>query len=219
MKLPEDTPPAPLKRGDTPPAPLKRGDTPLNPYSRGDFFTNDGDMSEQSSFVPDSSKIPGATPLLRGAGGVSKRRTIIPYNPNLKKLARSLRNKSTRSEIALWLQLKGKFEGKYDFHRQKPLDNYIADFFCHELKLVIEIDGITHQWEETKKKDYRKEYRLNELGLNVLRFTDDDVLNNLDRPVKIILQYIEGFEKGDLSMFDHGNTSLNPLSRGESIPI
>jgi hypothetical protein len=62
-----------------------------------------------------------ATPLLRGVGGVSEKRIIIPYNPNLKELARNLRNNSTKSEIILWRELKGKFEGKYDFHRQKPL--------------------------------------------------------------------------------------------------
>ena len=66
---------------------------------------------------------------MRGVGGVSSRRKIIWYNPELKELARQLRNNSTKSEIILWKQLKGKFDGKYDFHRQKPLDNYIADFF------------------------------------------------------------------------------------------
>ncbi|MCZ2249558.1 MAG: DUF559 domain-containing protein, partial [Bacteroidia bacterium] len=169
------------------------------------------------------------TPLLRGVGGVSKRREIIPYNPKLKELARQLRNNSTKSEIILWKELKGKFEGKYDFHRQKPLDNYIADFFCYELKLVIEIDGETHNWEETQQIDFEKESRLNELGLNVLRFPDSDIFKHLDATLETIRQYIIGFEKGDLSLMKYedsplnpltenvieNNTPLNPLSRGD----
>lgn len=79
------------------------------------------------------------------------KRKIIPYNPNLKELARKLRNNSTQSEIRLWQYLKGKQMMGYDFHRQKPLLNYIADFFCHELALVIELDGYTHQFEEGPK--------------------------------------------------------------------
>lgn len=104
---------------------------------------------------------------------------------------------------------------KYDFHRQKPLDEYIADFFCHELKLVIEIDGFTHTWEETKKKDYKKECRLNELGLNVLRFPDSDIFKHLDDTLKTIRRYVEGFDKGDLMEFVGEDTPLNRLSRGD----
>lgn len=185
-----------------------------------------------------------ATPLLRGAGGVSRGaggvsagaegvsnavaevsrkapsvppRTIIPYNPRLKLLARELRNNSTKTEIMLWKELKGKFAGKYDFHRQKPLDNYIADFFCYELKLVIELDGITHEWEETQKKDFAKECRLNELGLNVLRFDDDEVYDRFEQVLQTIRDYVAGFEKGDLSSFQREDTPLNPLSRAEFV--
>ena len=57
------------------------------------------------------------------------KRKIIPYNPKLKELARQLRNDSTKTEIFLWLKLKGKQMYGYDFHRQKPIDNYILDFF------------------------------------------------------------------------------------------
>jgi very-short-patch-repair endonuclease len=163
------------------------------------------------------------SPLLRGVGGVSPlskdrsfpKRIIIPYNPNLKQLARNLRNNSTKSEITLWNELKGRFEGKYDFHRQKPLNNFIADFFCHELKLVIEIDGDTHNWVETQQKDFEKESRLNALGLNVLRFPDTDVYEHLNDVLKTISLYVEGYENGDLSAFNHEDTPLNSLSRGE----
>ena len=76
------------------------------------------------------------------------KRKIIPYNPKLKELARELRNNSTKAEIILWLKLKNKQLYGYDFHRQKPIDNYIVDFFCQELMLAIEVDGYSHQFED-----------------------------------------------------------------------
>lgn len=77
----------------------------------------------------------------------------VNYNPKLKELARKLRNSSTKSEIKLWQYLKGKQMMGYDFHRQKPIDNFIVDFFCNKLKLVIELDGYTHKFEEVVDKD------------------------------------------------------------------
>ena len=71
------------------------------------------------------------------------RNTIIPYNPKLKQFARDLRNNSTLSEVLLWRQIKGQTL-KYEFHRQVPIDEFIVDFYCHELKLAIEIDGDSH---------------------------------------------------------------------------
>ncbi len=159
----------------------------------------------------------GVSSLDKGHRGVSNKREIIPYNPKLKELARELRNNSTKSEIKLWNELKGKFENKYDFHRQKPLDNYIADFFCHELKLVIEIDGETHNWEETQQKDFQKESRLNELGLNVLRFPDSDIFKHLEATLDLIRQYISGFETGDLSELKYEDSPLNPLTGNNGI--
>ncbi len=69
-------------------------------------------------------------------------RKIIPYNLSLKVLAKNLRNNSTPGEIALWQELKTKQFYGYDFHRQKPLLNYIADFYCAELNLIIEIEFV-----------------------------------------------------------------------------
>ncbi|MBN2520377.1 MAG: DUF559 domain-containing protein [Bacteroidales bacterium] len=123
------------------------------------------------------------------------KRKIIPYNPKLKNLARKLRNNSTKSEIILWKHLKGKQMHGYDFHRQKPIDNYIADFFCHELMLVIELDGYTHQFDEVIKKDKIKSSRLKELGIKVLRFPDGEVYNNIDNVLKTIEKYIMKLEK------------------------
>ncbi|MBI5409563.1 MAG: DUF559 domain-containing protein [Nitrospirae bacterium] len=92
----------------------------------------------------------------------------IKYNPELKELAGTLRNSSTKAEIKLWSYLKGKQLLGYDFHRQKPIENYIADFFCNKLMSAIELDGYTHGFENVFERDKRKEKRLNEIGITVL---------------------------------------------------
>jgi very-short-patch-repair endonuclease len=111
---------------------------------------------------------------------MKKRRKIIPYNPKLKELARTLRNNSTKSEILLWNYLKGKQMMGYDFHRQKPINNYILDFFCHELMLGIELDGYSYTLEEVYEKDKVKEQKMNELGIHVLRFDDKEVYDDMN---------------------------------------
>ena len=123
-----------------------------------------------------------------------KWRKIIPYNPKLKELARRLRNQSTKSEKVLWQELKGKQLYGYDFHRQKPIDNYILDFFCHELMLGIELDGHTHSFEEIYERDQQKEAKMNELGIHLLRFHDDEVLNELNNVLRVIEDYIQQYD-------------------------
>ena len=102
----------------------------------------------------------------------------IYYNHKLKQLARNLRNNSTVAEVYLWNQLKGKQIRGYQFSRQKPIGNYIVDFFCIKLKLVIEVDGESHYAKE--QKDAEKRRYLESLGLNVLRFNDDQVKLNME---------------------------------------
>jgi len=123
------------------------------------------------------------------------KRKIIPYNPKLTAYARELRNNSTKTEIFLWMKLKGKQMFGYDFHRQKPIDNYILDFFCYELLLGIEVDGYSHQFLEVQYKDARKEKRMNELGIEVLRFSDEQVLKDIENVIRAIEFFIEEFEK------------------------
>ena len=121
------------------------------------------------------------------------KRKIIPYNPILTEFARQLRNDSTKTEIFLWLKLKGKQMYGYDFHRQKPIDNYILDFFCHELMLGIEVDGYSHEFLEVYEKDTVKQKRMRELGITVLRFSDEQVLNDMENVIRAIEFFI--FEK------------------------
>jgi len=133
------------------------------------------------------------------------KRKIIPYNPNLKELAKNLRNNSTKAEIILWQKLKRKQMYGYDFHRQKPIDNYILDFYCYELNLVIEVDGYSHEFLEVYQKDIIKEKKMLELGINVLRFTDNQVLKDTENVLRAIEFYIENFEKHTPNPSQEGN--------------
>lgn len=119
------------------------------------------------------------------------RRKIIPYNPKLKEFARNLRNNPTKSEVILWSRLKGKQIQGYDFHRQKPLLNYIVDFYCNELNLAIEIDGYSHLLDEVKEKDSLKETELNKEGITVMRFADKEIFTNIENVIRAIEGYIE----------------------------
>jgi very-short-patch-repair endonuclease len=122
-------------------------------------------------------------------------RKIIPYDPKLKEFARNLRNNSTHSEIALWKRLRQKQMRGYDFHRQKPIDRFIVDFFCHELMLCIELDGYSHQLDEVAIKDEIKEAKLISFGLTVLRFTDKQVFAEMDNVLRTIEAHIDIFEE------------------------
>ena len=112
----------------------------------------------------------------------------IYYNPALKHLARQLRKNSTLSEVLLWNEIKGKKMMGYQFMRQKPIGNYIVDFFCSELKLIIEIDGESHRYKFTE--DLERQARLENLGLTVLRFDDKEVKNDMNNVLFVIESWI-----------------------------
>jgi very-short-patch-repair endonuclease len=102
------------------------------------------------------------------------------YNKKLQPLAAKLRKSMTKAEACLWKYvLKGKQLKGYQFRRQRPTLHYIADFLCKDLMLIIEIDGITHDDEETVVKDRQRENGLKAAGFKIVRFTDEEVLKNL----------------------------------------
>ena len=111
------------------------------------------------------------------------------YDKNLKRLAAKLRNNSTLAETLLWIELKGKRMMGYDFHRQKPLGNYIVDFYSPKLKLIIEVDGVTHNYK--LGEDLKRQIKLESMSLTVIRFLDSDVRNNLSGVLLIIKKWIE----------------------------
>ncbi len=93
---------------------------------------------------------------------------------------RDLRQRSTQAERKLWAELRdGRFFG-YKFRRQHGIGPYIVDFFCHELRLVIEVDGDSHFMDGAAEYDRVRQRWLENLNLRVVRFTNDDVLKNLD---------------------------------------
>jgi len=113
------------------------------------------------------------------------------YNKRLKGLARAQRKYSTKAEIILWCELlKNKQMKGYGFLRQCPIGPYIADFSCKELKLIVETDGITHEYDDVFKRDIEKSNYLNNLGYEVLRFNDDEVIDDIDNVKYIIESWI-----------------------------
>ncbi len=116
----------------------------------------------------------------------------IHYNPKLKQRARDLRNNSTLAEVLLWNQLKGRKLRNYQFMRQKPIGEYIVDFFCSKLKFVIEIDGNSHQ--DKYIYDMKRQHYLESIGLYVLRFNDLEVKNDMPNVLSAIEGYVVEFE-------------------------
>ena len=99
--------------------------------------------------------------------------------------AKSLRNNLTEEEMILWRRLKEDIPN-YKFRRQHPISNYIVDFYCHELKLVIEVDSSIHYSEENQKLDEIRQRNLESLGLVVFRFTNEELKNEIENGLKKI---------------------------------
>jgi cyclase len=108
--------------------------------------------------------------------------------------AKQKRNHVTHSELIFWTKLKEKFP-LFRFRRQHPLSDYIADFYCHKLKLVIEVDGCIHELEEVKRSDEERQAEIQSLGLNVIRFTNEDIKLRVEKCLEIIGQYISFFNE------------------------
>jgi len=123
------------------------------------------------------------------------RQTIIPYNPKLKELAKKLRQNMTFSEVKLWNEIKNSQLMGYDFDRQRPIGNFIVDFYCKDLKLAIEIDGITHEDEDILLMDKIRQEELETFGVVFLRFDALLVVNKVEAAVREIRVWIEEFEK------------------------
>lgn len=126
-------------------------------------------------------------PLWRGLGGgifKNKMEKAAPennyqYNKKLNSLATQLKKQMTKSEACMWkylLQSKQFFN--YLFRRQRPILNYIVDFCCLDLLLIIEVDGITHEHDYAIKKDLIRDTKLKEIGFTVFRFDSGMVLKN-----------------------------------------
>ena len=117
------------------------------------------------------------------------------YNKKLQHYARKLRHNMAKAEACLWKYVlrAGELQG-YKFRRQRPVLNYIADFMCPELMLIIEVDGITHLNEEVATKDEIRQKALESIGFTVLRFNDDEVLHDIRNVERVLEAYVEECE-------------------------
>ena len=111
---------------------------------------------------------------------------IIPYNPKLKALARKLRKEMTFGEVLLWNELKEDKLWGFDFDRQRCIDNYIVDFYCKDLMLAIEIDGMSHRHEEAFLSDEIIQKKLEGFGITFLRFAEAEVKNDIVNVLRTI---------------------------------
>src|SRR5262245_27289767 len=121
------------------------------------------------------------------------RRKLIPSQPHLKELARKLRKQSTLSEVLLWNQIKNKQLLGYDFHRQKPIDRFIVDFFCPDLMLAIEIDGVSHL--HKGQTDVERHRRLEGLGVHLIRFEDRMIKCEMPSVLNSLVGWIQAHER------------------------
>jgi very-short-patch-repair endonuclease len=105
---------------------------------------------------------------------------MLSYNKSLKQISRNLRKNMTDAETLLWSKIRGKQLKGLHFYRQKIIGNYIADFYCPKSRLVIEVDGGQHYSDKGKEKDHIRDDYMNGAGMNVIRFSDREVLKHID---------------------------------------
>ena len=153
--------------------------TTNSPLAEGWQTKSDGvlnsSLAEKSDGVLNSS-------LAEKSDGVFKNYKKLPYNPKLKNRAKELRKAGNLSEVLFWMQVKNKKILSLDFHRQKIIGNYIVDFYCPALALVIEIDGSSHN--DKVEYDNKRENYLKQLGLEVIRYSDIDIKRNLNSVIE-----------------------------------
>jgi very-short-patch-repair endonuclease len=114
---------------------------------------------------------------------------FAPYNKKLKTISRTLRKNSTLSEVILWNELKGGKMKGYIFNRQKPIKNYVVDFYCRKRNLVIEIDGCTHNVKQ--EEDVLRQSSIEDEGIKFLRFDDQRIKHDLVNVLAEIEKYLE----------------------------
>lgn len=127
---------------------------------------------------------------------------FLSYNKNLKENSKQLRKNSTIGEIILWKHLRAREMMGYQFNRQKPIDNYIVDFYCQALNLVIEIDGNYHNHDIDQVKDEERQQILESKKLNFLRFSEMEVRTNIVNVLWVIENYIISYQESNRQTVD-----------------
>lgn len=181
----KDNPPCPPYQGgdiiDPPnfvPYPYQAGDTAVNSTTNALTCSLSSDIDIPSS-IPSPDK-----------GRVREGFPFIPYNPNLKILARENRKNPTLPEKIFWEKvLRQRQFNRYKFLRQKPIYKYIVDFYCSELLLAIEIDGEIH--DKRVEYDTQRTEELEHFNVKILRFRNNDILYNLDQVIVTLSDYVK----------------------------
>ncbi|MGL3212886.1 endonuclease domain-containing protein [Bradyrhizobium sp. BR 1433] len=125
--------------------------------------------------------------------------------------AKQLRRTMTRAETLLWRHLKADRLAGLNFRRQAPIGSYIADFVAHACKLVVEVDGASHDFDERIRHDERRDAWLESRGYRILRFTNDEVLKNLEGVVLSIAEAAEQAAPLSLTLPRKGEGTLPPM--------
>ena len=139
------------------------------------------------------------------------------YNKKLQPFAKELRMNMTKAEACIWKYVlkSGKLNG-YKFRRQRPVLNYIADFMCFDLMLITEVNGLTHSYDQVVNKDITRQKALESAGFKVLRFNDEEVLNDIENVENEILGFIDKYEKSTPAFAETATCrqALTPASGG-----
>jgi very-short-patch-repair endonuclease len=115
---------------------------------------------------------------------------MLPFNKNLKTLARKFRRNMTEAESFLWQTIRRKQLKGRPFYRQKNIGDYIVDFYCPSAKLIVELDGGQHYTEEGVNTDQIRDRYLENFGFSVLRFSDREVFKNIEVVLERIFDHL-----------------------------
>ena len=140
-------------------------------------------------------------------GAQHKWQTSVKQWSKVKQLAREMRKEPTDAENKLWQELRGHKLNKLKFRRQHSIDKFVVDFYCREKKLIIEVDGEIHDFQ--KENDSIRQEFLEELGYAVLRFKNEEIINDLKKVLEKIKSSINCF------LNEGNNHPLNPPPQAE----
>jgi very-short-patch-repair endonuclease len=186
--------------------------------------------SEEGERIPNAENSPSFEGVARSDGvaapapesATSHKLNELPYNPALKQRAKELRKAGNLSEALFWNAVKNRQFNDLDFDRQRVIGNYIVDFYCFELALVIEIDGSSH--DDKQEYDLARDQYLEALGLKVCHVPDTDVKTNLEGVLALVRQQIQlprplgtPSNEGEFSVFGICSPSSEGVARSDGV--
>ena len=124
----------------------------------------------------------------------------MTFKQSLLEIARELRKNQTPAEKVLWECLRDRKLAGLKFYRQKPIDRYVADFYCPECKLVVEVDGDIHTDKNQKEHDLVRDDALSEFGITILRFRNGEILRDANAVLSRIAQASQLIEERNYKM-------------------